>query len=236
MSPDAPWSHRVRGIVFDLDGTLVDSYRAIAESLNHAREAFGLAPIAEHVVRRRVGRGLEILIAELVGAGRVEAGVRLFRERYATAYARGTFILPGVAETLLELGRRGFAMTVASNKPARFGSAILADLGLVDLFAVVQGPDLAGSTKPDPAMIGLCLEAMEVGPEEAVYVGDMVLDAESARRAGIPVVLVLGGSSDEEALRATGHPVLGGLRDLLALLPERAAEQSPHGKPGGGLP
>jgi HAD superfamily hydrolase (TIGR01509 family) len=222
MSPDAPWPERVRGIVYDLDGTLVDSYRAITESLNHAREAFGLEPLPDEIVRRRVGRGLEVLIAEMVGTDRVEAGVRLFRERYATAYVAGTFLLPGVAGTLRELGRRGFVMTVASNKPARFGRAILAELGLLELFETIQGPDLAGSTKPDPAMIRLCLEAMHLGPREAVYVGDMVLDAESGRRAGVPVVLVPGGSSDEEALRATGRPVLGSLGDLLALLPGRA--------------
>ena len=226
MPPDAPWSERVRGIVFDLDGTLVDSYGAIAESLNHAREVFGLEPLPEEVVRRHVGRGLEVLIAETVGADRVEAGVRLFRERYAAAYAAGTFVLPGVAETLRELRRRGFVMSVASNKPARFGRAILADLGLLDLFAVIQGPDLAGTTKPDPAMIGLCLEAMDVGPHEALYVGDMVLDAESGRRAGVPVVLVPGGSSDEQALRETGRTVLSGLGELLTWLPERIAPRA----------
>jgi len=227
MPPAIPSAHRVRGIVFDLDGTLVDSYSAIAESLNHAREAFALEPLPEGLVRRRVGRGLEVLIAEMVGKDRVEDGVRLFRERYATAYASGTFVLPGVAETLHGLSRRGFRMAVASNKPARFGRAILADLGLLGLFAVVQGPDLAGSTKPDPAMIGLCLEAMEVGRREAIYVGDMVLDAESGSRAGVPVVLVPGGSSDDEALRATGQPVLGSLGDLLSLLPKRAAPLPP---------
>jgi phosphoglycolate phosphatase-like HAD superfamily hydrolase len=64
---------------------------------------------------------------------------------------------------------------------------------------------------------------MHLGPREAVYVGDMVLDVESGRRAGVPVVLVPGGSSDNEALRATGQPVLGSLRDLLTLLPGRAS-------------
>ena len=219
----------VRGVVFDLDGTLIDSYRAIATSLNHARAAFDLPALPEDVVRRQVGRGLESLVAELVGRDLVDQGVRLFRERYATAYAEGTFVLPGVPETLCALHERGLRMSVASNKPARFGRLILELLGLLELFDVVQGPDLSGSTKPDPTMIGLCLDAMGVARDEALYVGDMVLDVESGARAGLPVVLVPGGSSDPEALRVTGQRVLAHFEGLLELLPAREASTQPEG-------
>ena len=88
----------------------------------------------------------------------------------------------------------------------------------VELFPA-EGPDTAGTTKPDPSMIGRCLRAMDVPPEAAIYVGDMVLDVETASRAGVRVVLVPGGSSDRAELAGTGATVLGSLRELPDLLP-----------------
>ncbi len=213
---------RLLGLVFDLDGTLVDSYPAIASSVNAARTAFGLEPMPEPEVRRRVGHGLERLMAELVGPERAAEGVRIFREHYARVYADGTRARPGALATLRELRRRRYRLSVASNKPARFGELVLAHLGMLEHLDAVQGPDLAGTTKPEPTMIRLCLEAMAVGPGEAAYVGDMTLDVESAAEAGLPVMLVTGGSTPEAELRSTGHRVLGSLRDLLVILPARA--------------
>jgi 2-phosphoglycolate phosphatase len=209
---------RVRGVVFDLDGTLVDSYPAIAASLNHARVAHGLPPLPEAEVRMHVGRGLENLVAEMVGPDAVEEGVRLFREHYATVYASGTVALDGAAAVVRELARRGYGLAVASNKPARFSEAILAALGMREPFRAVYGPDLTGTTKPEPTMLRLCREALGVSAAETVYVGDMVLDVDTADRAGVPVLLVPGGSSPAPALRATGEIVLDGLFDLLHLL------------------
>ena len=213
---------RVRGIVFDLDGTLVDSYPAITDSLNCARTAHGLAALPQEVVRAHVGRGLPALIADLVGAAHVDAGVRLFHERYAEVYATGTTALPHAREVVEALAGRGYGLAVASNKPARFSEAILTALEMRLAFRAVLGPDLAGTTKPEPTMLRMCREALGTAREETLYVGDMALDAESARQAGLPVVLVPGGSTPLEALRATGAPVLADLRDLLSLLAPRA--------------
>ncbi len=208
----------IRGLVFDLDGTLVDSYAAIAASLNHARAGWDLPPLSEDEVRRQVGRGLEALIADLVGPDRIEEGVARFRERYEQVYATGTLVLEGVPETLQQLAGAGYSMTVASNKPARFTDPILAHFGLDHLFVAVEGPDTAGSTKPEPQMIRRCIEAMGLPAGEAVYVGDMVLDAESGRRAGVDVILIAGGSSTVEKLKETGAPVLESIRKLPEIL------------------
>lgn len=218
---------RVRGLVFDLDGTLVDSYHAIAESLNHARERSHLPPLPVALVRRRVGRGLEQLIAELVGPERVEEGVRAFRERYAEVFAAGTTALPGVPRTLAGLAASGYRMAVASNKPARFSRPILEHLGLAAHIEAVLGPDIVGAAKPEPPMILGCLERLGLTPADAVYVGDMVLDVESAARAGLPVVLVPGGSATASELGATGQTVLGTFDDLGALFPRAPAPSPP---------
>lgn len=209
----------IKGVVFDLDGTLVDSYAAITDSLNHARAGWDLTALPESEVRLQVGRGLETLIADLVGEDRVEQGVVRFRERYAQVYASGTRILDGVPETLEQIARSGYRMTLASNKPARFSGPILEHFGIDHLFDAVEGPDTAGATKPDPAMIRRCLRAMDVTSAEAVYVGDMVLDVESGLEADVGVILVAGGSSSVESLRDTGRPVLDSIRKLPELLP-----------------
>lgn len=222
---------RVRGLVFDLDGTLVDSYRAIAESLNHARARFDLPPLDEATVRRSVGHGLERLIERHVGPGRVEEGVRLFREFYATVFAEHTHPLPGAEDSLCRLHAAGFRLAVASNKPARFTRPILEHLGLSDLVVSIHGPDSAGATKPDPAMIGLCLADMGLSRNEAAYVGDMVLDVESGERAGLPVILVPGGSSDAKTLKGTRRLVVDSLADVVTLLTDPRISRERAGFP-----
>jgi phosphoglycolate phosphatase-like HAD superfamily hydrolase len=113
-------------------------------------------------------------------------------------------------------------MSVASNKPAIYSIRILERLGVRRHFDVIEGPETAGAIKPDPAMILACLRAMGVGTDEALYVGDMTLDADSGARAGVPVVLVCGGSSSRDALLGTGQPVIEALPDLLDALPRHA--------------
>jgi 2-phosphoglycolate phosphatase len=211
----------VRGLIFDLDGTLIDSYAAIAASLNQARAAFDLSALADDQVRRKVGHGLERLIAELVGPNRIEEGVRIFHDHYAEVFSAMTDLLPGVREALAELSRRGYRMSVASNKPARFGRRILEELGLERLFDVVHGPDSVGRPKPDPAMLRACLQSMDRPAGDSVYVGDMPLDVESACNADVPVVLVAGGSSSREELLATGEAVISTFRELPMLLSPR---------------
>ena len=104
----------IRGIIFDFDGTLIDSYEAIAESLNHVRSSFSLPPFLPEEVRPMVGHGLELLISRAIGADRVDEGVKLFRQSYAGICGRKTSILPQVKETLDTLDRRGYQMPATS--------------------------------------------------------------------------------------------------------------------------
>jgi phosphoglycolate phosphatase len=205
---------RVRGIVFDLDGTLVDSYDAIADAANHALDSLGIAPRPVEEIRRLVGRGLEDLLGHWIDEVRLEPAVRAFRKRYAEICLAKTRLLPRVAPSLRRLREAGLPLAVASNKPARFGERILDGFGLLELFACVQGPDRAGSTKPEPTMIRECLRAMELHPGAGLYVGDMLLDIESGSRAGVPVVLVRGGSSGDDELDRSDAPVVADLAEL----------------------
>lgn len=178
-------------MVFDLDGTLVDSYGPITESLNHARAHFGFAPLAEDVVRKMVGHGLEDLMRQNLGADRVEAGVALFRSRYEKVFLAGTRPLAGVPDVPLALAAQGWRLGVASNKPARFGQRIIEKVGLSGAITVVLGPDCGVPPKPAPPMLQLAMEKLGVNPEETVYVGDMPLDAETGRQAGVRKTILL---------------------------------------------
>ncbi len=205
---------RVRGIIFDLDGTLIDSYAAITESLNHARAHYGLAALDAEFVRLRVGRGLECLVAELVGDDRVDNGVALFRQRYSEVYLDVTQPLTGAAESLERLHRSGYRLAVASNKPARFSKPILEHLSMGAYLSCVAGPDTVGVTKPDPRMLNHCMSQLGLAAGETLYVGDMLLDIRSADQAAVDVVLVCGGSATREELQGAKRPVLDSIADL----------------------
>jgi phosphoglycolate phosphatase len=131
-----------------------------------------------------------------------------------------------------DLRARGYRLSVASNKPAEFSEQIVEELGIRATFDAVRGPEASVPPKPEPAMILACLDAMGVPPREAVYVGDMVLDVESAARAGVAAILVCGGSSAERELRATGQRVVASLPEILRLLPARPAPPCSPPTPG----
>ena len=216
----------IRTILFDLDGTLVDSYLPITESLNEVRSAFGLPSKSEAEVRREVGRGLEALIGDNVGADRVEEGVRIFRDCYRRIFREGTRLLPGVASTIETLAGRGYAMGVTSNKPAYFTRDILIALGLASTFGAIYGPEMVTHPKPHPEMIHRALAELRSHPDESAYVGDMLIDVETARRAGLPVyVIASGGQSREELEKARPDLLLSRFEELLEVFPALDAAQ-----------
>ena len=205
----------MRGIVFDLDGTLVDGYQGITSGVNAARAEFGLPALDEQDVHGRVGLGLSNLMDDVVGPERAEAGARIFRSVYDRVCVEQTRPAPSLVGILAALRERGFRLSVASNKPVAYSIRILDRLGVLPMFDLVAGPETAGTLKPEPSMIRACLTAMGVSADQALYVGDMAIDAAAGERAGVPVVLVCGGSTSADELRATGAPVLESLHDLL---------------------
>ena len=214
-------AEHVRGVVFDLDGTLVDGYQGIASGVNAARAAFGLPALTQDDVRGRVGSGLTHLMDDVVGPERAERGATIFRRVYDEVLVDQTHPVPRLLATLDALRLRGFRLSVASNKPVAYSIRILENLGACALFDTIEGPETVGVLKPDPTMIEACLSAMNLRPDEAAYVGDMAIDAEAGARAGVSVLLVAGGSTSAEALEETGYPVLHALSDLLDVLPLR---------------
>lgn len=209
-----------RFVVFDLDGTLLDGYDAITRTLGETMAGFGLEPWDAATVRRHVGRGLEALVADAVGEERMPEAVRRYRTRYPELYLDHSRLLPGVSGTVLELGRRGYRMGVATNKPARFSVELIRHFGLAGVLPWCWGPDRVTHPKPHPEMVERLLDEMGATPAEAVYVGDMTVDIETARASNLPVwVIPHGSSTRDELVAAAPDRILDRFEELLELLP-----------------
>ncbi len=211
--------------LFDFDGTLADSFAAITASTNHVRASHGLPALREDEVRSFVGYGLPHLLEHLVPNAPVDAAVALYRDHHQGVIDTHTSLLPGVAHTIAELARRGYRMAVCSNKRVEFTRKLIGSLGLAQYFAAVLGPDDVGDrAKPDPAMLIEGLARVGASPNEAVYVGDMAIDVRTAKAAGVPVWLVLGGAAGLEDATASGPDrVLNAFTEILDLLPALAS-------------
>lgn len=207
-----------RAALFDLDGTLIDSYPAIAASVNHVRSLYGLPELPLEEVKRYVGRGPAYLLAHAVGTGDPQANLAAYWTHHPTVVRDKTVLLPGAREALIGLRQKGVRLGVCSNKPIDFTREIMEALEVGPLFDVVLGPEDTGSHKPAPDMINLAMKRLAATPAETVYVGDMNIDIQTARAAGVAVWVVPTGSDSVEDLRQ-GQPdrVLAGLHELPAL-------------------
>jgi phosphoglycolate phosphatase len=205
-----------RAIVFDLDGTLVDSFPAIAIALDRALVTSGRGPVGLDWVRRHVGRGLDRLVRDAVGddPAAVDELVRGFGEAYDEVLEPATPAFPGVGGALTLLAANAH-LAVASNKPVVWSRRLVSHLGWSALLPVVLGPEDAGVPKPDPAMAWLALSRLGVAPHHALLVGDMVVDVATGHAAGLPVVGVAGEDDMVDALLEAGAvAVLAGVPQL----------------------
>lgn len=188
-------------ILFDLDGTLVDSAGDLAASLDALMAEKGLPPIGLETGRTLIGHGIANLVRgalKLRGASGADEDVAVDLSRFMEIYgARLTAITrpyPGVRETLNLLHGEGWRMGVCTNKREAFARAIVDDLELSEFFSIVSGPDTFGVSKPDPRQL---LETAKAagGYSPVFFVGDSEVDVASAKAAGYPVIALTYGYS-----------------------------------------
>lgn len=212
----------IRALLFDFDGTLADSFAAIAASTNHARKIFGLPPLTVEEIRSYVGHGLMQLMTDLVPtAPSSDEAVRVYREHHRTIAVVQTTLLPGVAETIADLHRSGIALGVCSNKAVSFTTVLVNHLFPAGTFGAVLGPEDVGRPKPDPAMLLEACRRLEVPVSETVYIGDMSVDVLTGKAAGMTTWLVPGGAGHwDEAVAAGPDRILRRfeeIRDMVTL-------------------
>jgi phosphoglycolate phosphatase len=195
-------------VAFDLDGTLADTAPDLTGALNHALAALGRPTIPPESVRQLIGHGGRALLKRgLAASGEapealVEQGYPILIEHYAGHICDGTKLFPGIDRALDTVERAGAALAICTNKPEALTIKLLEALGWTDRFAAVVGGNTLPVRKPDPAPL---LEAVaRAGGGRAAFVGDSIVDAETARAAGLPFVAVSFGFSDRpvEALGA----------------------------------
>jgi phosphoglycolate phosphatase len=189
-----------RAVLFDFDGTLADSYDAITASVNFVRKHHQLSELDPKTVRELVGFGLEQLMADIVPGSDPVANAQLYRTHHPSVMFSHTRLLPGVWETVQTLHSNGIRLGICSNKPSAITRQLVEALQLRPYFDVVLGPEDSGEPKPSPKMLFLALQHLEVDAKQSLFIGDMVIDIETARNAQLPVWVVPTGSHSRETL------------------------------------
>lgn len=173
-------------VMFDLDGTLVDSCRDLATAVNLMRRHYHLPPLPLDTVKGFVGNGVRMLVARaLEGTGvDVDEALAIQKPLYLEHLTDESCLYPGVEAGLALLKQEGHALAVATNKPAEACDRLLAHLGILPLFDVVMAGGRVPVLKPDPDMLLAIIAATGVAARASWMVGDNHTDLESARRAG----------------------------------------------------
>ena len=215
-------------IMFDLDGTLIETAPEICDAVNDTLLHFGLPSLEQEQVAGWIGHGTRELLVQAAAHVR---GLALHEARQSAEMPQWTIefdrhyqrrcgsrsqLYPQVRKVLQSLRERGVRLAVVTNKEERFTQALLAAHGLAPLFDRVVSGDSLPSKKPDPAGIESCLHEFGVSVERALFVGDSSIDAQTARNAGVPVWLLPEGYNMGQPVEACRPDRI--IRDFSSLL------------------
>ena len=202
--------------VFDFDGTLADSFTAITSTINYVRGLRGYPPLPLAEVKCHVGLGAENLLEQTVPGTDIAVDLPRYRQHHPTVMFEQTWLLPGAMETLTTLRSRGRKVALCSNKPRIFSDKLLVRLDIAQCFDAVLGPEDVPHPKPAPDMLLAAVRRLEMAANRVLYIGDMTVDIQAARAAGLSVWTVPTGSDTAEALIAAKPDRL--LRELREVL------------------
>jgi phosphoglycolate phosphatase len=209
-------------IIFDLDGTLVDTLADIAASVNFTLSRLGRPPLPVDKVRQYVGDGLTVLLTRVLGGadGSLKEATDIYTAHHRQNLAVRSHLYPGVRETLEHF--RSIPLAVVSNKTADFVQPLLQGLGIAGYFRMVLGADAGMPLKPAPDALLHIMEVVKVPKDRTVMVGDGTTDMRAGRAAGVTTCAVTYGFRSEEELRQAGADVV---IDAITGLAERFAPE-----------
>jgi phosphoglycolate phosphatase len=220
-------------VMFDLDGTLIDSVPDIAAAVDHMLVQLGREPAGIEAVRTWIGNGSRVLVRRALAGGlehdsvddaSAEQALELFMTAYGQAHGH-TQVYPGVRETLKWLARHGVEMALITNKAEQFVAPLLDELRLGQYFRWIIGGDTLPQQKPDPAALLHVMTMAGVAPEAALFVGDSRNDVLAAKAAGVAcVALSYGYNHGRPIAEESPSLVIDDLRSLLPSCFERSAE------------
>ncbi len=209
----------IKLIIFDLDGTLVNAYAAINSSFNYVMRKLGLKQKSAGLIRRAVGWGDANLLKPYVGERNLELALSLYRRHHEHSLFKQSRLYPQVRPLLLRLKDKGYKLAVASNRPNKFSLILLRHLRIIDFFDYLLCADKLKRGKPDPEILNKIISRLAVKKSQVLYAGDMVIDAQAGRRAGIKTVIVTTGSNSLSEIKKERPfkiiPEISGLSGLL---------------------
>lgn len=208
-------------ILFDLDGTLLDSLEDMKNSVNHVMRLFGYPEHTLDEVRSYIGNGIRKLIERSLpadaGAETVEKALAEYRRYYDGHCMICTHPYPGIPELLKELKERGFLLAVVTNKNHEAAEAMCSRY-FPGIFSVVLGQRDSMPKKPDSAMVSAAMDRLDAADRKAVYIGDSEVDILTAENAGIDGIICLWGFREESFLRERGARVTVSRAEEIAVL------------------
>jgi len=212
----------VRALIFDLDGTLIDSKRDLIHSVNAMLLEMGREKRNEETISGYIGHGAPLLVSRALGGNAKEEEMRralgFFLAYYEEHKLDTTCAYPGVAETVAELSRKQLPMAVLTNKPVRISVRILEALSLAKHFRVIYGGNSFETKKPDPFGANTILREFGAAPKQAMVVGDSEVDVQTARNAGAIAVAVNYGFGVHDRTQYPADIYIEKISDLVALV------------------
>ncbi|RKY30353.1 MAG: phosphoglycolate phosphatase [Candidatus Omnitrophota bacterium] len=187
--------------IFDLDGTLVDSYQAIQKSLNFTLKKLGYKEVSYAKVKRAVGWGDELFIKSFFKEQDTKRALKLYRKHHKNSLLRYVRLKPFAKKLLYLLKKKKKIIALASNRPTLFTKAILKKLNIAKYIDFVLCADSVKKIKPHPQIIFKIIKKFKLPKKDAVVIGDMDIDLEAAKRAGIDSIFIKGGSTSLNTIR-----------------------------------
>ncbi len=209
----------IKLIIFDLDGTLADAYPAIISSFNHTMRLLKTKEQSGHVIRRAVGWGDETLLKPFIKIKDLKKALRIYRRHHKEELPKRSRLFLKAKRLLRYLKEKGYKLAVASNRPTKFSWILIRHLGLKKYMNFVLCSDRLRHAKPHPEILKRIVQKFSLKPKNALYVGDMTVDAQAGRRAKIKTIIVTSGSSTRgEIEKERPFLIISGIRELLELL------------------